>query len=212
MTPTKSANRLSLTIEEARRGAQLRTRKNAADQLREAAISLFIERGYDAVTVNDIVETIGVTSRTFFRHFPSKEIVVTDIYDGMNARLLEFVRLAPQGNGIRPATEFIITRWAEEYSELGPLLYKLLMQSESLSSAMLLRGVIWQNTISTTLAECFPEIDKHMIPIWSHYIFSLMQFINKTAMLEGKTYADSARAVIARLETFIALFQTVSPH
>lgn len=49
---------------------------DAEMRLRDAAMSLFVERGYDAVTVADITERAGLTRRTFFRHFPDKREVL----------------------------------------------------------------------------------------------------------------------------------------
>lgn len=45
------------------------------ERLREAAMQLFTERGFEATTVPDIVERAGVTRRTFFRHFADKREV-----------------------------------------------------------------------------------------------------------------------------------------
>jgi AcrR family transcriptional regulator len=49
---------------------------NAKGRLREAAMELYLERGYDQTTVADIAERAGVTSRTFFRHFADKREVL----------------------------------------------------------------------------------------------------------------------------------------
>lgn len=45
------------------------------ERLRAAAVELFVERGFEATTVSDIVERAGVTRRTFFRHFADKREV-----------------------------------------------------------------------------------------------------------------------------------------
>lgn len=49
---------------------------DAEDRLRRAAVALFVERGYDAVTVSDIAERAGLTRRSFFRYFPDKREVL----------------------------------------------------------------------------------------------------------------------------------------
>ncbi|CQD22272.1 TetR family transcriptional regulator [Mycobacterium lentiflavum] len=56
-------------------GESLRDRQRAqirAD-IRRAAFRLFVERGYDAVTTEEIATAAGVSPRTFFRHVPTKE-------------------------------------------------------------------------------------------------------------------------------------------
>jgi AcrR family transcriptional regulator len=42
------------------------------NHLAQTALDLFIDRGYDNVTVEAVAEAAGVSRRTVFRHFPSK--------------------------------------------------------------------------------------------------------------------------------------------
>lgn len=50
-----------------------RQRAQVRADIRRAAFRLFIERGYDAVTTEEIASAAGVSPRTYFRHVPTKE-------------------------------------------------------------------------------------------------------------------------------------------
>jgi len=48
----------------------------AEDRLREAALELFLARGYENVTVSEITERAGLTRRSFSRYFTDKRDVL----------------------------------------------------------------------------------------------------------------------------------------
>ncbi|NBM20011.1 TetR family transcriptional regulator [Streptomyces sp. GC420] len=63
--------------------------------LHDAARRLFEEHGYEQTTVRDIATAAGVTERTFFRYFPSKEdLVLGEVLDLIPA-LQDLVRSRP---------------------------------------------------------------------------------------------------------------------
>jgi AcrR family transcriptional regulator len=57
-------------------GLRERKKQRTREQIIEAAIGLFAERGYHATTIADIASAAEVAPRTFFSYFPSKEAVV----------------------------------------------------------------------------------------------------------------------------------------
>ncbi|MEV0176289.1 TetR family transcriptional regulator [Streptomyces sp. NPDC050803] len=56
-----------------------------------AAFQLFVERGYEETTVDDIVALAGVGRRSFFRYFPSKEDVVFPDHERCLADMTAFL-------------------------------------------------------------------------------------------------------------------------
>jgi AcrR family transcriptional regulator len=86
----------------------LRERKKARTRasLREHALRLFGEQGYQATTVEQIAAAAEVSPSTFFRYFPTKEDLV--LQDDMDTRMIEALARQPAGLGpvsaIRAAT------------------------------------------------------------------------------------------------------------
>ncbi|HEY2764356.1 MAG TPA: TetR family transcriptional regulator [Pseudonocardiaceae bacterium] len=71
--------------------ADWREQKKAATRraIQEHALRLFLAKGYEATTVEEIAAAAGVSHMTFFRHFPRKEAVVeSDDYDPLLAELI----------------------------------------------------------------------------------------------------------------------------
>src|SRR4051794_28129346 len=61
------------------------------DALVAAAFRLFLERGYEQTTIDDIVTLAGVGRRSFFRYFPSKEDVVFPDHERCLADMTAFL-------------------------------------------------------------------------------------------------------------------------
>ena len=77
----------------------LRERKKARTRasLREHALRLFAEQGYQATTVEQIAAAAEVSPSTFFRYFPTKEDLV--LQDDMDTRMIEALERQPAGVG-----------------------------------------------------------------------------------------------------------------
>lgn len=82
-----------------------RERKKAATRqaLTDAALALFLERGYEQVSVRDIAEAADVSTTTLFKHFSGKEALVFDQDAGQETALVAAVRERPQGQSIPAA-------------------------------------------------------------------------------------------------------------
>jgi AcrR family transcriptional regulator len=58
-------------------GLRERRRRQTSADIRDAALRLARQRGFDKVTIDAICAEAGVSSRTFFNYFPNKESAIT---------------------------------------------------------------------------------------------------------------------------------------
>ena len=72
-----------------------RWKPDAVGRLQQAALELFVERGYENTTVVDIAERAELTERTFFRHFADKREVLFSGTDLLRELLTSSVAAAP---------------------------------------------------------------------------------------------------------------------
>lgn len=73
-----------------------RSGEDARRRLRDAALELILERGYEATTAADIAARAGVTERTFFRHFPDKREALFGGEEAFRHTLSDAVLAAPE--------------------------------------------------------------------------------------------------------------------
>lgn len=72
-----------------------RNAEDARKRLRQAAIELFAQNGFDQTTAAQIAARAGVTERTFFRHFPDKREVLFEGQEILGKALSEAIGTAP---------------------------------------------------------------------------------------------------------------------
>jgi AcrR family transcriptional regulator len=72
-----------------------RKRRQTRQRIADAAMSLFLERGFDAATVEDIAAAADVSKRSFFDYFPTKEDVVAAWQDEFGAVLCAAIAARP---------------------------------------------------------------------------------------------------------------------
>jgi AcrR family transcriptional regulator len=82
-----------------------RERKKAATRraIADAALRLFLERGYDAVGVREVAEAADVATTTLFAHFGSKEALVFDRDEEQEAALVSAITEREPGVSIPEA-------------------------------------------------------------------------------------------------------------
>jgi AcrR family transcriptional regulator len=68
-------------------GLRERKKRLMRQQLSDTATQMFLERGFDAVRVTEIAEACGVSEKTVFNYFPTKEALILDRLEATTASL-----------------------------------------------------------------------------------------------------------------------------
>jgi AcrR family transcriptional regulator len=88
---------------------KLQTRQEIA----EKAMGLFARRGFDHVTVAEVAEAAGVSEKTVFNYFPTKEDLFWDEVPEREAAIVEAVRNRKSGESIAAALERLQVQGSE---------------------------------------------------------------------------------------------------
>jgi len=135
-------------VETATTSPQLNLRAAARDAVRDqvavAALRLFDERGFDATTVDDVAKTVGISPRSFFRYFTSKE-------DAVVGDPMPYGRLVAADLAARPANEdpwvslrAALQRLVDDVdTDRGLLTMRVVMSAASLRARHLEKHLAW---------------------------------------------------------------------
>ncbi|MEW9533059.1 TetR family transcriptional regulator [Microbispora sp. NPDC049125] len=78
-------------------GLRERKKERTRTALIDAALELFLSKGYEATTVDQIAARVDVSPRTFFRYFASKEEIPLSLAAEQHEHLLAELRGRPDG-------------------------------------------------------------------------------------------------------------------
>ncbi|MFI0449489.1 TetR family transcriptional regulator [Actinomadura sp. 6N118] len=110
------AHALSGTLDGLRERKKQRTRLALID----AALDLFLAKGYEATTIDEIVAAVDVSQRTFFRYFATKEDVVMDTMVQYDQIMVEAVAARPPGEKPLAALFASLRVVLQNIAESGP--------------------------------------------------------------------------------------------
>jgi AcrR family transcriptional regulator len=86
-------------------GLRQRKREETRERLTRAAMALFLERGFEAATIDDIAAAADVSRRSFFHYFATKEDVVVAWQEDIAALLTDEVAARPASESMLTAAE-----------------------------------------------------------------------------------------------------------
>ncbi|MFI5302692.1 MAG: TetR family transcriptional regulator [Polyangiales bacterium] len=136
----------------------LRAKKKAAvyKHLTDAAFRLFGECGFERTTIDDLAKGAGVSPRTFFRYFESKEDVVLGWLLRLGDELAANVATRPKSEApwtaLKHAAHDAIAPHTGDRAQTLRLL-RLLSDTPSLRARHLEKQAAWQQAIAVEVAK-----------------------------------------------------------
>lgn len=123
-------------------------------RLRDAARELTEERGYDAVTVAEIASRAGVSVKTLFQHFGSKdELLVAELAEIHN-QMIDAVRARNGGTTpLQAVTDWLITWNAQRPSDSFDRFLRMVGGGPTVQSVRRRMYEDWENTLVDVLAD-----------------------------------------------------------
>ncbi|MFI5585778.1 TetR family transcriptional regulator [Amycolatopsis sp. NPDC051758] len=94
-----------------------RWEEGSEERMKQSAMELFEEQGFEATTAVQIAERAGVTTRTFFRYFPDKEEILFADADLLDAALVQELLQTPDLE--QPLRAVVRTLAGYDWEKLG---------------------------------------------------------------------------------------------
>lgn len=125
-------------------------------EVERVALDLFARQGFEQTTVDDIATALGVSRRTVFRYFASKNDIVWGNFDWVIARLREVLAEAPPDEPLLAAiARAVVASNRYDERDLPGLRQRmtLITTVPALQAHSMLRYAAWRRAIADFVAE-----------------------------------------------------------
>ena len=143
-----------------------RKRKFARTAIWETAIELFARKGFDETTIDDISKAAGISSRTFFRYFSSKNELMTETALGYAIALTEAISGCPREyspSEVLRETVSTVARQAAAFPHAEAILH-IVMTSPSAREARMSRMPEVQRRVAEAYARRSGQSEEDVMP------------------------------------------------
>jgi mycofactocin system transcriptional regulator len=137
------------------------------DAVAGTALRLFAKHGFDATTVDDIAAASGISRRTIFRYYPSKNDMVWGDFDWVLDRLRnELAATDPAEPVMEALARAVIASNHYESDQLPELRIRLTLISTvpALQAHSMLRYAAWRRVVAEFIAQRLDQCPDDLLP------------------------------------------------
>ena len=142
-------------------GLRERKRRETLHRIAEQGLKLFLTHGYEATTLDAIAEAAGISRRTFFYYFKSKEEILLAWQDGgfnetLRAALLEQSTKQSPLNAVKSALLELTLRFQADYKQTR-VIERLMCANEALRIRHQAKYVEKEQAVFDALCQMWPQ-------------------------------------------------------
>ncbi|GEA81359.1 TetR family transcriptional regulator [Cellulomonas uda] len=141
----------------------LRERKRRAiqDEVSQAAIDLFLTQGFDETPVGQIAAKVGMSERTFFRYFATKDDVIDHVSDRWRRRVVLAFAERPADEPVWTALRRAFDDYIAETAATGQSLpvMRVIYKTPALHGRHMARQFDWRADLTEALLAREPQLD-----------------------------------------------------
>ncbi len=109
--------------------------RDTRSRLRELALQLFAEQGYEKTSLREIAERLGVTKAALYYYFKSKEDIVRSLVEDYMAEIDELIAWGKEQPRSAETRATIVARYLEIVAN-GTAVFRLLHQNQAVVSSL----------------------------------------------------------------------------
>ncbi|MBP0115593.1 MULTISPECIES: TetR family transcriptional regulator [Bradyrhizobium] len=144
-------------------GLRERKKRETKKRITEKGIALFLKNGFDHTTLDEIAAAAGISRRTFFYYFTSKDEILLSLQSGIGEMLTDAVRKASAGSApIDTVRDAVVSVCNAIPSKDMIKLDRLMRTSPSVQARKQAYYVQQEGEIYEALKERWPEPERSM--------------------------------------------------
>lgn len=195
-------------ISSSKLGLRERKKRQTRAAIRDVALKLFLEKGYDSTTTSEIASKADVSIATLFNYFPSKESLLSDDFEPVFIRALQ-AQLAVKplflafGEAMQASIDKAATEMAFSFARS-----RLIRSTPALQAAAALERERDISRLGELLAEHYgPTIDEFEIRVSSAILVGAMH-----VAYEAWTAADGKKDIHELVRRALAVIEAGVKH
>ncbi|MFJ7278224.1 TetR family transcriptional regulator [Kitasatospora sp. NPDC098663] len=197
-------------------GLRERKKERTRETIAATAIRLFLDRGFDQVSITEIAEAAEVSRRTLFAYFPTKEDLVLQRFADHESEAARTVRARPAG---QPPLEALRAAVLDALARRDPntglcddpevmAFLRMIVQTESLAARIVRYAARGSDELAEALLEAGVDpLDARLVATQVIVVQRKLAVMNQERLADGTSADDHYPEAVRAAERAFALLR-----